>query len=334
MGHRRRSLGGWWEIVGALVAMVSALLAGCVPTPGARSTTRLPNIPRYQHIFLMVMENHEYDDIISSSQAPHLNALAQKYGLATNYWAVTHPSEPNYIAMLGGSFFGVIDDNSYTQNAIKSAYLGSQLEAARLTWKSYQQGLPSVGYAGEMATTGNMLYASKHNPFLNFLTYYPASQRAAEMANNVPETQLATDLASGAVPNFSLITPNLCADMHGDPACGDEDKLISAGDTFAYDTVSAIMASSIWSQGNNAIIITWDESTPGVSFGPGNITSDGGHVPTIVITSHGPRGLRDNAAYNHYALLLSIQDAFGLECLNNSCPTTGGVQPMEPLLAA
>lgn len=322
-------------MVVALVAVVSMALAGCVPT--ADTTQAVPQVaalPRYQHIFLIVMENHDYDDIIGSKQAPHLNALANRYGLATNYWAVTHPSEPNYIAMLGGSFFGVIDDNSYQQNAINSAYLGSQLEAARLSWKSYQQALPSVGFTGETATSGHNAYASKHNPFLNFLTYYPANQRAAELANNVPDTQLVTDLANGAVPNFSFITPGLCNDMHGDPVCGNDDLLIGAGDTYAYATVNQIMASSIWSQGNNAIIITWDESTPGVSFGPGNIVADGGHVPTIVITSHGPRGVKDNTAYNHYSLLLTIQDAFDLDCLKNSCPTKGGVQPMQALLAA
>ena len=329
----RQALARRWTIVVGIIALVSMALAGCSlqqsgppPAPSAR-------IPRYQHIFLIVMENHDYDDIIGSKQAPHLNALANQYGLATNYWAVTHPSEPNYVAMIGGSFFGIVDDNSYKQNTIKSPNLGSQLEGANLTWKSYQQGMPSPGYTGETAYTSGDVYASKHNPFLNFLPYYPPSQRAAELAKNVPASQLATDLASGAVPNFSFISPGLCYDMHGDPACGDEDTLVSAGDTYAYDTVNQIMSSSLWSQGNNAIIITWDESTLGVAFGPAGITAAGGHVATIVIANHGPRGVKDNTPYNHYALLQSIEDAFGLGCLQNACPTKGHTQPMATLLA-
>ena len=322
-----------WGVVGALIALISAALGGCSATIGG-ATTATVSVPRYQHIFLMVMENSSYDDIIGSSHAPHLNALAKQYGLATNYWAVTHPSEPNYIAMIGGSFFGIADDNSYRQNALTQPNLGSQLEAAQLTWKSYQQALPAPGYTGETYSANGEVYASKHNPFMNFLPYYSASQRAAELAKIVPATQLAADLASGAVPSFSFISPGLCSDMHGDPACADDANLIAAGDTYASQTVSQIMASSMWAQGNNAIIITWDEADIGVTFGPGSITSDGGHVATIVITSHGPRGVKDNTAYNHYALLLTIEQAFGLSCLRNSCPAQGGVQPMGPLFAA
>jgi hypothetical protein len=320
-------------MVGVLVAVVSILLAGCGPQANGVKSVSAASIPRYQHIFLIVMENHDYDDIIGSKQAPHINALANQYGLATNYWAITHPSEPNYVAMIGGSFFGIIDDGSYTVNAVKAPNLGSQLEAARLTWKSYQQGMPAPGYTGETAYSSGNVYASKHNPFLNFLTYYPANQRPAELNHNVPGSQLALDLASGTVPNFSFISPGLCSDMHGDPACGGI-NLIAAGDTYANDTVHQIMQSSMWSQGNNAIVITWDESTPGIALGPGNnITADGGHVASIVITNHGPRSVKDNTGYNHYALLLTIEDAFGLGCLQNSCPKTGGVQPMAPLFA-
>jgi len=322
-----------WRTALALTALASVLLAGCGAPPSGGGSSTLPgsNIPQFQHIFLIVMENNDYDDIIGSSQAPHLNALANQYGLATNYWAVSHPSEPNYVALVGGSTFGIADDNSYTVNAVNQPYLGSQLEAAGLSWKSYQQGLPHPGFLGETATTDGALYASKHNPFMNFLAHYPEAQRPGELAKIVPESQLTADLASGAVPNFSFVTPGLCDDMHGDPACGDEDTLVSAGDSYVNALVTQIMHADVWSQGNNAIFITWDESNGG-GLGPFGISSGGGHVATIVITNHGPRGVKDSTAYNHYALLLTIQDAFGLGCLQNSCPDTGGVQPMSLLL--
>ena len=320
-------------IVWTLVALVSMTLAACAPQAGGTSGATTP-IPRYQHIFLIVMENHSYDDIIGSSQAPHLNALANQFGLATNYWAVTHPSEPNYVALIGGSYFGIANDNPYTQNALNQPSLASQLDAAHLSWKSYQEALPSPGYTGTTATTGADVYASKHNPFMNFLPYYSADQRAAALANIVPATQLAADLKSDAAPAFSFISPGLCTDMHGDGACADNSDLISAGDTYVYNTVNTITNSTLWSQGNNAIIITWDEADGYLAFGPSAIASGGGHVATIVITSHGPRGVKDNTAYNHYSLLLTIQKAFGLDCLRNSCPATGGVQPMGALFAA
>jgi hypothetical protein len=321
-----------WRVALALLAGASVLLAGCGAPPSGGGSSAPSNISRFQHIFLIVMENSDYDDIIGSSKAPHLNALANQYGLATNYWAVSHPSEPNYVAMVGGSTFGIADDASYTVNAESAPYLGSQLEGAGLSWKSYQQGLPHPGYLGETANTNGALYASKHNPFMNFLTHYPETQRPEELAKIVPDTQLAADLVSGSVPNFSFISPGLCDDMHGDPACGDEDTLTSAGDTYVNTLVTQIMQASVWSQGNNAIIVTWDESSLGVALGPFGIAAGGGHVATIVITNHGPRGVKDGTAYNHYALLLTIQDAFGLGCLQNSCPATGGVTPMSQLL--
>jgi phospholipase C len=317
----------------ALAAVVGVMLAACEPQTSDVNTAS-PPIPRYQHIFLIVMENHSYDDIIGSSEAPRINALATKYGLATNYWAVAHPSEPNYIALIGGSTFGVVDDNSYKVNALNKPSLASQLEAAGMTWKSYQQGLPSPGYTGETATTEGEVYASKHNGFMNFLPYYSSAQRAAELAKIVPESQLAMDLSSDSAPNFSFISPGLCSDMHGAPSCSGGVSLIRAGDTFVSQTVEQIMAASMWDQGNNAIIITWDEAEGVISFGPGDIDGGGGKVATIVITSHGPRGVQDNTPYNHYALLLSIQKAFGLDCLQYSCPNQGGVQPMGTLFAA
>lgn len=327
-----RAFGRRWRAALALVIAASALLAGCGPQINVNPSYTPTHSPTFQHIFLIVMENHDYDDIIGSSQAPHINALARQYGLATNYWAVAHPSEPNYVALVGGSTFGIADDASYTVNAESAPYLGSQLEAAGLSWKSYQQGLPHPGFLGETATTDGALYASKHNPFMNFLAHYPETQRPEELTKIVPETQLATDLASGVVPNFSFITPGLCDDMHGDSACGDEDTLVSAGDAYVNTVVGEIMGSSVWSQGKNAIFITWDESSLDSGIPPFGLSTDGGHVATIVITNHGPRGVKDDTAYNHYALLLTIQSAFGLDCLRNSCPAAGGVRPMSVLL--
>jgi hypothetical protein len=142
-----------------------------------------------------------------------------------------------------------------------------------------------------------------------------------------PYSQLSTDLASGNVPNLSYIVPDECHDMHGAPPwCLDSAKfggvddnwLVATGDQFLGNTVNAITSSTVWKTGANAIVVTWDE---------GNFAGD--TVPAIVITNHGPRGLTDNTSYNHYSLLASLQDAFGLGCLQNSCTAT----PMAPLFS-
>ena len=135
-----------------------------------------------------------------------------------------------------------------------------------------------------------------------------------------------------------------CSDMHGgQPACpssntpGDanDEALIKAGDDYVGGLYNHITASTTWAQGNNAIVITWDEDDFAASPPPGccDANPGGGHVATIVITNHGPRGVQDATPYNHYSLLHTIEDAFGLGCLQFTCDSTN-VTPMTPLFAA
>jgi hypothetical protein len=210
-----------------------------------------------------------------------------------------------------------------------------------MTWKGYFQSLPPTPstyiqtgpsangpYTFKYPNNSVALYASKHNPFVNFTGTQDA------VANMVPDTQLTTDLANDALPNFSLVVPDQCHDMHGTGGCSSENGLISTGDTYVSDTVNEVMASKQWQEGRNAIVITWDEDDfsdqgqPGTGccgFDPG-----GGHVATIVITNktqHYP--ITDATPYNHYSLLRSMEDAFGLPCLAQACDSA--IRPMTPL---
>jgi phospholipase C len=346
------------------IALVAIALVGVawIAMPGAGSASNGNRaIPRYQHIVEIMMENTSYATIIGNSNAPSINALASKYGLATNYWGVTHPSEPNYMANIGGDFFGVQDDNQFyctpalastdpncagttVDHTVSAQNLADQLTSAGMTWKGYFQNLPPVPPSGVIMTGPNAngpytfkwpsnsvaLYASKHNPFLNFT----GTQKA--LANMVPDTQFATDLANNSLPDFSLIVPDQCHDMHGTGGCSNENGLISAGDAYVGDTVNAILASKAWQQGRNAIVITWDEDDFSDQGQPGTgccgADPGGGHVVTIVITNkvnHYP--ITDGTAYNHYSLLLSMEAAFGLPCLAHACDAAAGVVPMTPL---
>ena len=346
------------------IAVGAMAVAGVVwfAMPGTSSaSTANSAIPRYQHIVEIMMENTSYSTIIGNSLAPNINALASEYGLATNYFGVTHPSEPNYVANIGGSFFGIQDDNQFyctpelattdpncagttVDHTITAPSLAGQLTAAGLRWRGYFQSLPPIPPSGVIKTGPDAngpytfkspsnsvaLYASKHNPFVNFTD----SQDA--LANMVPDTQLATDLAAGRLADYSLIVPDQCHDMHGTGGCGDTNGLISAGDSYVGATVSAIMASKVWKQGRNAIVITWDEDDFSDEGQPGTgccgADPGGGHVVTIVITNkvnHYP--ITDNTPYNHYSLLRSIEDAFRLPCLAHACDAAAGVRPMTPL---
>jgi hypothetical protein len=279
-------------------------------------------IPNYNHIFLILEENHNYNQIINNPAAPEINALAGDYGLATRYAGVSDPSEPNYVAMLGGSDFGINSDDPYwfPGNTVNQPNLMSQIDAAGLSWKGYFQGMPYAGYRGYCFPAkcngipdSDTQYVAKHNGIVNFAS----EQNATEFAKMQPLSQLSTDLASGNVPNLSYIVPDECHDMHGAPPwCVDSNKfggaddnyLVGTADALVGSTVSAITSSSTWKTGANAIVIVWDE---------GNFATD--TIPAIVVTNNGPRGIRDNTAYSHYSLLASIQDAFGLGCLQNSC---------------
>jgi Phosphoesterase family len=278
--------------------------------------------PKYDHVFLIVMENEGYNQIVGNKFAPILNALASDYGLATNYTGVADPSEPNYVAMLGGDFFGINSDDPYwfPGHTISAANLMSQLEGAGKTWRGYFQSMPYAGYRGYCypdkcngIPDADTQYVAKHNGIVNFVNL----QTSTELGKMFPLPQLSADLAAGTVPNFSYIVPNECNDMHGAPPwCVDSDNtgtvqqsfLIAQGDKFVGDVVNEITSSSMWQAGNNAIVVTFDEGKTAKS-----------QVLTIVVTSHGPRGVQDNTSFDHFSLLASLQQTFGLGCLLNSC---------------
>lgn len=343
------------------LAIGAATIAGLawMATPGVSSAST-PNsgIPRYQHIVEIMMENTSYGTIIGNPQAPNLNALANQYGLASNYYGVTHPSEPNYMAAVAGSYFGVQDDNQFyctpamasnagwqcggttVDHTVNAQSIADQLTAAGKTWKGYFQSLPEIvgpvvkigpgangPYTFKSPSNSVALYASKHNPFVNFTGTQDA------LANMVSDTQLATDLANGQLANYSLVVPNQCNDMHGTGGCGTT-PLIAQGDAYVASTVNQIMSSQVWNNGNNAIVITWDEddfSDQGqLGTGCCGANPGGGHVVTIVIRNHGNLAhIEDGTAYNHYSLLRTMEAAFGLPCLAHACDSV--VPTMTPL---
>jgi phospholipase C len=340
-----------------LAGMTAAGLSGV----SSASPTASPQkaIPHYQHIVEIMMENTSYGTIIGNSNAPNINTLASTYGLATDYFGVTHPSEPNYLANIAGDYFGIQDDNQFyctpalattdpncggttVNHTIDVPNLADQLTGAGKTWKGYFQSLPPAPAPGDLVMTGPnangpyafkypsnavALYASKHNPFLNF------TGTQGTLANMVPDTQLATDLKNNKLPNFSLIVPDQCHDMHGTSGCSDENGLISAGDTYVGNTVAAIMDSKAWTMGRDAIVVTWDEDDYSDQGQPGTgccgADPGGGHVVTIVITNKGSYPVTDGTAYNHYSLLRSYEAAFGLPPLAHAGDSV--VPSMNPL---
>ncbi len=350
------------------VAVVSALTTSKTVLPGDQA------IPRYEHIFVIIAENKAYEQIIGSSNAPNLNQLAKTYGLATQFYGEVHPSEANYAAMLGGSTFGIHDDDAfyckagsadpfcshsresgYADHTIAQPSLVDQLQQHNLTWKGYFEDLPEPGSKAIVAPSGiRALYAAKHNGFINFKAVQDDPDRAQKI---VGLPQLAADLNSGHVPNYSHIVLNQCHEMHGLAECPNTQDLIHTGDAMMAQVANQIMRSPMWATASNsAIVITWDEDN-GKSKGQvgccgfdptSSANFGGGHIATIVITNHGQRGIIDATPYNHYSLLRTTEDAalctpifgsslrscvaFGIhEYLNQAGDTAHGVKPMQAL---
>jgi phosphatidylinositol-3-phosphatase len=326
--------------IGSLVLMSLGVgFFAVAHTPPAAASTHSSS-PRYQHVFTIMMENTGIEALLLNPNAPWINQAVKTYGVAGNYYGVTHPSQPNYIAATSGALNGVTTDNDAT---VDVPNIVDQLEAHGDTWKAYMQSLSLCGTKLDHAC-GNQLYERKHNPFV---TYLDVQTNPTRMANIVDYSQLSTDLASDSVPAYVWISPDQCNDMHGrggpstDPCrFANVPGLIAAGDTFLSDAVSQIMASKAW-KGNAAIIISWDESDFTGSgfngFGDDRGCCDsvpgqgGGHVLTIVITSH-PRAKGSFTPTNHYSLLKTTEDMLGLGCLANACDDAN-VKAMSDLVS-
>ena len=284
--------------IGALLGLAALAMVGvgASPAPAEAAGT----VPAFDHIFTIVMENHSYGQIIGSGSAPYINSLAAKYGLATNYFAVAHPSLPNYLALTGGSTFGITSDcTTCFVNAPNIAK--DRVETSGRSWKAYMESMPRACFVGD-----SYPYMQKHDPFIY---YNDIRTNAAECNKVVPYTNLATDLKStSTTPNYAWITPNMCDDMH--------DCSVSTGDTWLKNNVPAILNSAAFTAQNSLLMITWDEDN----------SSSGNHVATLVIAKSVPAGFRSGVHYTHYSLLRTVESAWGLSPLTGN---DGGASPMS-----
>jgi hypothetical protein len=328
-------------------AVLSAVLAVLALTGSATAaaSANATAVPHYDHVFMLVEENHAYQDIVGNPAAPTLNALAEHYGVATQYYAVTHPSGPNYVAMLGGGTFGVNSDDPYWLFGVRAPSLTDQLDAAHIPWRGYYEGMPYPGYRGYCHPVrclgipdSDTLYIAKHNGVVYF---HGVNADPAELQKMRPLGDLTTNLDANRVPQFSYVIPDECHDMHGaPPVCVDsgnpgdvnDNWLVSAADAFVARSVHEITNAPVWRQGNDAIVIAFDEGDDNSSCCGLPSGNAGGRALAIVVTNHGPRSLQDPTPYDHYSLLATLEDAAGVGCLAAACDAHDN-PPMAPLFA-
>lgn len=273
---------------------------GVKPAPAdtASPSTGLPN---FEHIVLVMLENRDYASVIGNPQMPQINALATNNVLLSNYYAVTHPSLPNYLALMSGSTQGLTSD--CTDCFVNQPNLADEIEASGRTWKAYEENMPSPCFLGNQGD-----YAQKHNPLLYFDSIRLDATRCDRSI--VPLTSLDSDLASNSLPNFALIAPNLCNSGH---SCSD-----SVADQWAGDLIARLQASPALSA-NSLIVLAFDEGSDKSTQGCCGLTLPaGGKVAVILVSPSALPDVTDNTPYSHYSLLKTILLAWNLPLLGQT----------------
>jgi phosphatidylinositol-3-phosphatase len=282
------------------------ICAGCGGVSSKVTTTPPPPSATADHVFLVVLENHSFGQVIGNPAMPYLNGLATAHSLAADYFANAHPSIPNYFMLTTGNL-ETLDDN-FT-GTISDDNIVRALTGAGKTWKAYVESIPSVGYTGPNAGT----YLKRHNPFSYFSD---VASSPAQAANMVPFSQLSTDLNAGSLPNFVYIVPNSQNDAHDCPGGGSsctDDQELAAADAWLKANIDPVINSPKF--GNSVLIITFDESVAT------DFTNGGGQVATVLVGPHVKTGFRSSTTYQHQSLLHTI-----LQLLNvNDMPGASAV---------
>ena len=286
VGYDRATAGG-------LRFSVSAPVRGLALTPPAA------RVPRYQHVFMFYFENEDFRQIVGNTrQAPYLNSLLRRASLLGQFYAEEHPSDGNYLALAGGSTFGVPLDDPAEENpqyTIDARNISDLIDGAHETWKGYLQSA-----AGPCDDTVHGYYWDDDLPMMYFAD---VRDRPAYCASHmVPLASLATDLRkTSTTPNFAWVSPDDCFDME---SCG-----IRAGDDFLKAELSLIMRSPAWTRQRSLAIITFDEDAT-------DYQHPAQRVATIVLGSRGVRqGYVSPVRYTHYSLLRTVEGALGLGTL-------------------
>jgi hypothetical protein len=273
------------------------------PTVGTSLVVPQPTTAgKIKTVFIIVMENHNWSDILNNPSAPYINqTLLPQASYALQYTNLPgiHPSEPNYLWLEAGKSFGIDNDSAPQKNHQSSTdHLVAYLDKAGITWKAYEEGI-----SGKVCPlNGTGLYDPKHNPMVYFdnVTDNNNPNSTYCITHERPFSELQTDLKNGTVSQYNFITPNLCNDMHNTDGCQTQDA-VKNGDTWLSEQIPLIMSSSAYQQGG-VIFITWDES------------ENGDHPIGMIVLSPFAKGggYSNSIHYTHSSTLRTIEEIFNI----------------------
>jgi Phosphoesterase family len=269
------------------VAFAQTPRSDLTPLQVAQETAPSPvqnSEPRFERVMIVVLENADYDDAL---EQPFLASLASRGALLTQYFAVSHPSQPNYIALVSGSTHGVGDDSNLT---IDVRHVGDLLEAKGLQWKVYAEHYPGGCFLGAKADG----YVRKHAPFLSFANVQSDPGRCARI---VAASTLAQDIKAGTLPDYSLYAPDSKNNGHNTSA--------TYADTWLSTTFGPLLQDPRFTTGL-LLVVTFDEDEQFWLFPSSN------HVLTVLFGDSIQPGATSDKKYNHYSLLRLVEDRFDL----------------------
>jgi hypothetical protein len=280
--------------------------ATAAPTPAATPEPATPSastaaLPDFPNVWIVVLENKDYDRVVNADDLPYIKGLIDRFGLATQSYGISRPSQPNYFALFSGSTHGVHDNDSHD---IDAPTIADQIEASGRTWREYAENRPADCFTGSSSSggpDGKGTYERKHAPAISFDAIRTNPTRCANLVD-------LSAFRPGDV-DYSLIVPNQCHSGH--------DCRMRDADAWLSGFLPSIIESEPFARGG-LLVVTFDEDDAGND-------PHGGHIATIVASSEVPAGFRSDERHDHYSLLRTIQDAWGLGCLARSCD----VDPMD-----
>ena len=262
------------------VAAATLVLLGAGLTAAAPSAQAATSVPRFDHVVLVMFENKASSQITSSS-APYFTSLAAQGAKFSQAYAITHPSQPNYIALLSGSTQGVTSDDC--PKTFSGENLAHQVSAAGLTFRGYAESMPSAGYTGCSSGT----YMRKHNSWVDFSN--------VPSGNNLQYSSFPTDFTK--LPTVAFVTPNMCDDMH--------DCSIGTGNSWLQSHLDGYAQ---WAKTHNSLLI--------VTFDEDNSLSLN-HIYTAFVGAHVAPGTYSEKI-THYTVLRTIESAYGLAAIGGA----------------
>jgi len=257
-------------VVVASVEVIDAALAG----------------KHFDRLFLIIFENQGYNKVMKD---PYFASLAARGSSLTNFYAIAHPSQPNYIAQIAGSSLGCTSDSNID---LAQTCVTDLFEQSGVSWRAYEEDYPGKCFTG--ATSGT--YARKHNPFMSFTSI---TKNATRCANIVPATQLDTDLKAGPIPSFVYYTPDLNNDAH--------DTTIAYASNWLKGFLEPKLTNNNFIN-RTVVFLTWDEDD----------LLEGNHIYSVLLGPVVKVGYQDDTHYTHYSLTRTIEDNWGLPSLGRN----------------